>query len=329
MNVRLIDVQPFNVLFYKSCFFNSLFPVLNKFNTQAVLGLMVNDVAIYKVNRLDEMDIVNCEYLPVVEPDDLLLTYGIETTPLFDVDNIVHELITSLDKGTLSVVWIDCFYEPGRTDTWARQHISHTLLINGYDVSSRTFFVLEHPRLDSLHYRQTTIEFSDLEKSFDGYRLNFHKGKEPVVYQFSKTFDPPKRELSSFHTVYAANQRLYVDEVMEGIRALSSFSHVVSELMALSPSSFREELIRILNNIVNSKKAELYKFNALFPDATAGDRHRNLITQILEGWDTARATIVKQLLTRSTDNEKLQSVRSRLIKVSNLERDYYCFLCEL
>ncbi len=175
INDTIIDnVEPFNEIFYKICFNNSFIPVI-RFLGKSELPFLINDIIVYKLEDDEKWNQFGVEYISHNYFEDVLKDEGIEFETKENCDNIVEDTCRAINRGRPVIIWIDCFYDPLRNDTYHKKHMVHTLLIYGYNKEERIFHIVEHKYQHSLSYAKNTISFSDLTNCYEGQLVNVYK----------------------------------------------------------------------------------------------------------------------------------------------------------
>ena len=177
----LEGIEPFNHIFYRSCFFNSLFPVVQAFQKN-IYSFLVNDLIIFEQDS-EEKQMIEDEfninapngirYLPVKPVPQIIFELGMVMKTKSINNELIDDIFRAIDQRRMVIVWVDCYYESIRHDTFQKRHFQHTLLIYGYNKEKRLFDILEHKEADTLSYYKTTISFEDLSASYYGYIEHF------------------------------------------------------------------------------------------------------------------------------------------------------------
>ena len=100
---------------------------------------------------------------------ELLLEEGIAVKTQDLSEDIVKDLTSSISNGNPAVIWIDCYYEPIRTDMYLKEHWAHMLLVYGFNEQEQTFDILEQKNREALLYERRTISYVDIVSSYNGY----------------------------------------------------------------------------------------------------------------------------------------------------------------
>lgn len=142
------NIEPFCDIFYIDCFYNSLFPILKKYGVdkKVILGSYV------PVLRKDDGLGAKLEWKCAGDRREILGRYGVVEMSYEEEQDICETVKAHLDMDELVIVYIDCFYEKGRYDTFMKEHWPHTILVYGYDEIEEEFSILEHTDKEKLDY---------------------------------------------------------------------------------------------------------------------------------------------------------------------------------
>lgn len=173
--VIINNVEPYNNLFYRSCFYNSFFPVMNLYKRN-ILDFIGNDISYYVINEYKMDDGIwedfNVEYFAAQPFEKILANTGIHMNTKDVSDDLIEDICHSISQNYPVILWVDPFYESIRYDTYLKKHMSHTWLIYGYDKWNQTINIIEHRYSGSLSYEKKNISFSDAVNCYDGYIIN-------------------------------------------------------------------------------------------------------------------------------------------------------------
>ena len=159
----ILEVTPFNDVFYKGCFYNSLFTLFLYYNID-IYKYLINDVIYY--NYQQETGLISSEYL---ETKSLYDSFKEDRVQFFTekcCKDIFEKVITAIDNGRPSIVVYDPYYNSVRQDVYKKMHLSHSILINGYDRVRQLVYAIEHQQWENLAYEQLKIPFKDMHESY-------------------------------------------------------------------------------------------------------------------------------------------------------------------
>ncbi|WP_068773785.1 SDR family NAD(P)-dependent oxidoreductase [Paenibacillus sp. FJAT-26967] len=342
----LDNIQPFNDLFYKDCFHNSLFPVLLFFEknytvfsandlfryTQdgmtnhfektiadllAELGIGVSTATHHSPNKNDEV---------ITEQDRILLAdfsrnIGMEATmPAEDSKQLIPRIKNAVSQGNPVIVWVDCYYEPIRQDTFHQDHWMHSLLVYGFDDDKKIFNIIEHSYRGNLTYRPQTIGYEDLQRSYEGFLVNYlpHTNM-PSYYEFLNNTDKSGQKEPDYREVFKRNVRDHEELLFESLKQLKEITDRI--LLAVSDEKrLKEEAdgcMEILNSIIACKQIEVFNIKELFGDEEPLTQE---LENILDHWNYVRHLIVRYAF---TSVYKMKDITERLNSIHPAEKRYY------
>lgn len=352
----LNNIKPFNEVFYKTCFHNSLLPVLGHFNV-SLAPILANDIFVYDFfNKdketyedqmmniyektiqalLNDLGIVinvkkhvcsrDRDFLPP-DADIYVLKQTSECIgikPQEDENNItdlLSDVKKALTKRRPVIIWVDCFYLSGRKDTYKKEHWMHTLLLYGFDEAREIFFAVEHSFKGNLTYKEQEISFKDVMDSYEGYLANYMCCAEmPTFYEF---FSIPQSQISpNYKDIYRINLQKCKDKIVSGFENLKLGVDKISEIVA-SEQNLKENidyLIDVLNGIISAKQVEKYIVSILFDDVPEFDEAAK---KVLDTWTYIRQIIVKYKYSSVYNSAKIMSLIQRMNEIYPTERRYY------
>ncbi|MFZ5351466.1 MAG: hypothetical protein ACOZCL_01945 [Bacillota bacterium] len=293
------ELIPFNDIFYRNCYANSLFPIM-KYYGKDILSILVNDVLLYEFENGDiKIEKFSVNYFPVKSINDVITEEGLSTSTIYRSDSIIKEIIASISINRPVILWVDCFYESNRLDAFMKNHWPHTLLIHGFDNDNKVFDVIEHKFRDTLSYSKMKISYDDIERSYKGFLDNFQSHFDTPTFHSYYSEDSSLENICEFHdpqlkyrNIYLLNYRENIACVFEGLEKLKEFVSLFE--LAASDKEFildkSECILAILNNIVNAWNVQKHRVEELFADNGVFLEH---INEIIKDWSYVRAIIAK------------------------------------
>ena len=283
-------IEPFNDFIYKNCFYSSAFPVI-LYLKRSILPFLINDSIVYRYDA-DQSDMrLTTVYEPILPIESILQAQGIELLEKERTGDVINDCIHAIAQGRPVVLWVDCFYESIRPDTYCKTHHPHTLLLYGYDRSRQHFAILEHKHVGSPFYEKREISFSDIEHAYEGFLHHFHTDQPMTYYEF--TTAPARVELTEddLASLFQQNSLQHRSLISNGIAALHRFEPEFTSLIEnpATLSTNAEQLIFGLNEIITAKKVEVYKLEHLHIDQAV----TGLLKETVNGWSAIRAMIAK------------------------------------
>lgn len=315
--VREIEhIEPFNDVFFESCFYNSFFPVVKHYN-YSIAPYLANEVPTYSYenNKL----VVN--YISAENRITVMNRNGIKIKNNdYCDDNFINDIKTAVSSDMPVILWVDCYYEPIRNDTYKKVHWCHSILIYGFDENSNEFMVIEHLIKDNLSYKKRMISFENIKRMAKGYQENFYKEfKKPCLNIFSKN---NYSLISDSRSDYKKNILLNTKSILEGLNSLLVFTAEVNSLIIDKQSFFDnyQKIIESINEIINSKDAEIYKLNTIY--GKNADEIISSITILKDKWGAIRRIIAKCGYSNRYDEDKIKSLKNILDELNNKEHEY-------
>ncbi|WP_052429547.1 non-ribosomal peptide synthetase [Paenibacillus borealis] len=284
--------QPFNDLYYKSCLYNSLFPVLNVFGRN-INTFLCSDMFVYRPGPEQSELYLSADCIESATPEAILEQLGLTVryeSPQGGPE-LKKRLTAGLARQSLFILWVDSFYEPARRDAYRKKHLAHTLLVYGYSEAQDQFIVLEHSHKDALNYRERTLAAEDLLNSYQGYRQHFMPAAQKyTLMEFPRAQQPYTYELQSDVNKLNCLYRTQEDDLTQSLLALSAFKdHYTSQHMNLT-ANYAIRLIAGLNTIIDFKRAEKYRLERLFTDRQAAAA---MLGEIAGAWLDIRSDLIR------------------------------------
>lgn len=327
-NIKIIDnVLPFNEIFYKNCFYNSLFPVIRHYNKN-VLPIFINDVIVYDNLNINSTLQFGIKYLSNKSKEEVLDELGIIIEQFNYRINLINDIRKAIQGSKPVIIWVDCFYESFRNDSYKKNHWMHTLLINGYNDGERTANIVEHKHRDNLSYENRTISYEDIENSYEGYYANF-KSRSNLSSYFEFSLKEPKQTIYTDNAglrickkTFFSNVKKKEIDIVYGLEKLSGFSKEFEEIV-LSEQILKNKvdiLINSFNMIINAKQTEMYKISRLL-----GEQHQitKLQQEIVQYWIFIRSIVAKYKFSKIYKQENFVSLFDKLKKILELEHLYH------
>lgn len=325
---KIIDgIEPFNDIFYKSCFFNSFFPVLLLYNKD-IEKILVNDTILY-TSEIGYEDLgIDVEYIQHIPFEDIINDEGFELRTGKNSDDIIKDIIESITNDRPVIIWVDCYYESIRKDMYNKEHLAHTLLVYGYDKNEEVFHIIEHKHRDHNSYQKKVIGYDDIVNSHKGFMKMFNSELEKVTFyefyhpQDSIKFKDEKKTQKSYIQSFMDNTINNRDLIMKGLESLKHFIDRFSHMTESEEISIRgaEKLLTDLNNVINAKKVEEYKVKRLFGIES---EFAVLQGEIISNWNIIRNIVGKYVFSSLYLADDFKYCSEKLSEIYVLENNYY------
>ncbi|WP_010250906.1 AMP-binding protein [Acetivibrio cellulolyticus] len=323
---RIINnVEPFNDVFYRSCYLNSLIPIVRHFNKD-LMPLLVNDIIGYQYKNGDMQNII--QYMPVEPVEKILDNIGIKSLSSSDDSNLCDRINTAISNGRPVVLWIDCFYSPVRVDAYNKSHFEHCILIYGYDNTKRVYSVIEHRHRDNLSYEKKLIPYQDIINCCKGYVNDFYGKKVdmPVYSEYYSVCTTPGRienpdELKTYKHIFNANMINRKDGIFKGIYSMKDYCKDFENITGSEEmlEKHAESIFSGINNVINIKQVERYRLDKLYGETFEGI---GMLDEILADWSEVRKMTAKYVYSSVYKKESFSYAVEKLKEIYEKEHQY-------
>jgi len=232
---------------------------------------MTNDTIHYKEAE-DSSLLPNIEYESSHSLKTVLYNIGIEMDELIeDEKNLTRAIHEKIEAGYLIIVWVDCYYLSIRADTYHKFHNPHTILIYGIDTEKQLYYAIEHREIESLKYERKLIPFSDI---IDGYK-SFNETYKTEFFNVKPFHFYKLNEESSYHQNINEIALDYHNKLLKNIQTSENKAAIIQSHLGTINTYLKnqrvldeklDDIFTSMNDIINAKKAELYKSEYLFPN---------------------------------------------------------------
>lgn len=315
----LDNIEPVNELFFNTCFYNSLFPILRYFKRD-IMGILINDIPYYCINK---EGIIECKSHQIKSMENLISDINLKFDRCFIAEDPVSEIQTAIRQQRPLIIWIDCYYESVRSDMYRRMHWPHTLMVYGFDNEEKSVHILEHKSMDSPIYFKETMGYSDLHNSYQGYLTNFHQKNTATICSFYESgLNEYKIDAGNYRDIYLENINLCENSIRKGVEAIelyiSRFHDIVCREDNLGP--LVENLLKGVNQIINNKKVQMYILGRIFVEQESAVF---ALREILEQWNFIRFHLAKFAFTKIYKDKIMLEVSERFSRLYFLESEYH------
>lgn len=312
---QIDNIEPFNEIFYRNCFFNSFFPILRHYG-KSINPILSNDIATMLFNNNE----LKVEYQSARPLEGVFDSIGISRECSEYSDELNKLIIDGIDQSRPSIVWVDCFYEPIRKDLYMKEHWAHTILIYGYDERKCEFLVIEHSVRENLSYEKKRIAYSDLLKMCRGYDENFRNAvKEPCLTVYDTRTVTDYSDYADNYVITCKKFSKYtLDSINNFRKFITSFNEKIQNENSFKNAS--EVLLNSINQVINDVRAERYTVNAIFgKNALSLEK---MSKEIAEALTKARRILAKCIYKDEYDLTKLKDAAEILKSVYPMLRYY-------
>ncbi|WP_438431724.1 amino acid adenylation domain-containing protein [Gorillibacterium sp. sgz500922] len=317
---RVDELVPYNDLFYRKCFYNSLFSMLAYYG-QTILPIFASDIVAY---TFDEKRLIfDVKSVNEKTIERVLADMGIVLEAKPSGEPIIDKLRASIRHNRPVVIWVDCFYEPLLSDTFHKQHIPHTWLVIGYDDAQEQFLIVEKDHLESLTYEKRWISYQDAVRCHDGYKellKTLPAYDMAPYYELYATADKPQPH-EDYAKLYIENMRAYREVVLGGMKVLTFAVDVMKTILLDEKLTrlYAAGVMNILTHIINSKIVEKHKAQRLLASYPEVEQW---IEACIERWGKIRRPVAKYLFTDTYKALSMQKLTAELDEVCSVEAVY-------
>ncbi|UUD43334.1 C39 family peptidase [Bacillus pumilus] len=311
MTIKQISgIHPYNDLFYRSCFFNCFFPIV-KLHDQEVAPYLLNDQFAY---GLTEEGFLQIDWMSTHDPEKIMNLQGIQVEKITRCANLIEKVKQDVSLNRPVIVWVDPYVQRGRKE-YLTKHSRHSILITGFHENQQIFHVLENRHLDNLSYEHQVLPYTDVQKGYDTFHDYFQPNDQFHSYA-AFHFDSKKvsTELFAQKTAYfLRNMHGQLDAIEKGITALETFYEQFSQLNDI------EKLVASFNQVINTKKVELYRLSLIKEDLPELMRW---MERILAEWEKARHQAAKLLFSGDMSSRYQASIKASLEQIIHDEKNW-------
>lgn len=318
-DVTIGEVEPFSDFFYKSCLFNSLFPIVRHFN-RSITPILANDVIAYKLERMNATERLSSEYISHTDILEVIRDMGLSGRAEAKNHDIVNAIREAIATRRAVIVWIDCFFVSDRKDTYKKIHHAHTLFIYGYNDKRKLFSVIDHRSIESPLYGKFHIPYAELSEAYGGYLSHLKKDDAiPSYYEIFETgfFDEPSHRIRCIEN-YKSNMLKNEGKINQSLDLLRIFSESFTGLTPETEMLGRilEDFIAGFNTIISAKQIEKNKLESLFGKEF---EPASSLEKIHACWITVRGRTAKLVYSASFSKEKLLDIGGLLKELHHME----------
>lgn len=314
------DIQPFNEVFYIDCYYQALIPVIDYFGGN-YHALFANRSSLYQTSNRDSVNF-QVDYITEMEDDAFLDSLGIEKKEVVESNDIINELIASLNKGSLAIVNIDCYYVARKKSLFNQSHWSHSILVHGYDQENREFYIVDNQEIQSMSYGKNIISFAELLKAYKGYNEFYNSnGMQKSVFFFNKLDREANyadhENVKTFTINNMKNMRkkfINSSKVLDKI--VSGFGNIVHDENQLFERI--NQLNFVFGDLLTAKRIDLYKSQKILADPQL----ERILSSIVEHYEYICNVMRKLEITKRFNEKSSINLHYKLKQIVNLELEY-------
>ncbi|GGG02026.1 beta-ketoacyl synthase N-terminal-like domain-containing protein [Paenibacillus aceti] len=322
--VVLPNIEPFNDLYYRNCFYNSFFPVVKHFGG-SILPYLINDLLLYQQADPEGTQAYELCY-EEIEPQETLfaqMNLSVQPRPAYGDIDIKQMIIHNLSQGNPVIVWVDCYEIPFRSDAYQKQHVDHTLLVYGFDRGTEMFHIIEHDRRENLSYKPCLIAFEDLVRACRGYETQGQQQEQGGAYyiiQHQPGAPYREPELDELRQRFESHLTQHRHRLQESLAILQQFAAWFIEVSSTEASLKQhiDSIIETLNQVLNAKQVEAYRLTALYGEGAILAAHHECV----EHWETIRKGLVRFFYVPVYQTERIEAIQAKWEQLLTAEQQF-------
>lgn len=262
MKKEIPNFEPFNDFWYQNCFTKSLLTVLKNYKVDIYKYILCSFYC-YSMPRTDEPFLFNMQEIRTKNDDELLKDFGVEWHAIETGESIQNKIMEDINNGSPVIVFIDCFYEKMRRDTYGKKHFAHTIPIYGYDLERCVFQIIEHDYLESEIYKKREIPFEELEECHRGYKENIENG---YTYYWFNQLESAQEYTQYQEKLYLEGFITHIETYQESLKCLPHLKYFLQDYSSNGKilSFYNQPFIRSLSEISGTKNVIAYAYEKAF-----------------------------------------------------------------
>lgn len=315
---KVLDVKEFNDIWYRSCFYNAIIPVV-EYCIHRIDSYIISDFGFtYNLDPDKENGTLTMKTLDSLDRISYIKKLGIQCETQERCVDFVPRIKNAISNDKLVIVLVDCYYETFRVDTYHKNHWEHALLVNGFDKNN--FHIVESEFIDSVKYMQRTIEHAVLEECYNGFLDNIYDGGYGrTFFEFSidKSLDADslnkiqeqliREHLEKFVSEFASTKQT--------LDCVSQYAEMISDKETEDYFEFINKSITNMNKIISSLKVNKYIIQKYFVE---DDELKEVFSDIIRIFSSTRGILAKIYYTKKNRETYTNRIRDNLDKIRGL-----------
>lgn len=311
---RIKSIEPFNIIYFKDCFFTLLFSVIKHYEKN-INHIIANESIFYDID--EDNSIIKVIYEPIRDYKKVLMDIGIYVTIKKRQNDIVEEIISSISENKPVIVLVDCFYEPMIMDAYKKKHLLHSALVYGYDNQTQSFNIIEFEYSDSTNYKKNIISYKDMSMAHNSKIIDeYSKKSDNIVFEFS-LYDN-RNEYRDAYDVLIDNIKSNKTRIFEGMNYYHSFLYEF-ESNTEKIKAYPKKCLDLFVNIYNSKKIEYYRLSKIF------NKFDTLVSKqydIMQKWSNILTQYGIYYYNTNLNEQNIKKIKENLRLAYNMEQEF-------
>jgi hypothetical protein len=312
---KLKNIRPFNDFMFKSCYYHQLLTAYRYYGIKDELILM-NSLSLYDFND-NEFKIKEYEMLSNSELEKLSGLHHVQKKKSKD---IITEIIKAIDRGMPIIIAVDCYYLSYREDTYKKRHVSHFILVYGYDREKKEFIINEHAYLNSITYRETIISFKDLKAAYLSFIKRLADKGSISIIKIIREKKVEEIQDINYRELYI-NKRVEIEESYKNlIRAMEYLNNTLTN---------EEKLPKVIQKIIDSlifmrDKKRSQKFQLIMVNASKDIIQT--VERVIDNYNFAFGALSRLTFIKKYSSGTIDKMIERNKETLNLEKEIHDYL---
>ena len=315
---KVLSVEPFNELYYRSCYYNPLLSGLAYYRGH-VNGFLARDIFIYSFDYKREGLKLSFENKNQASAAELLRQDGVclleITESVNDFDYFKRVISDCICDNKLIFIHIDRYNWSNlryNSKYYKQQHFPHFFLVYGFDDDLQTYSVVdssvEECIANNISYEELFLCYMDYE-NMDSGKATMHK------------LDPIKEYPQfDYKTLFIDNVLKNKREIYMGLDALHEAVEYFSPISQLFMPNDVKSVARDARDIYWTKVTQMYQNKSFLGNNPVISE---LLQKLCGNMPLISGILVKYLITSSISNKSQNFLESTFLEFESLERKYY------
>jgi len=310
--IKILDnVKPYNKFFLISCFNQEQAAVYEHYGVDD-RWYIANNFLVHKYNR--RLHTCSCSLKNLLSEKSIEKLTGIKTISAVSSNDIIKDVIDFIDAGCPVIVFLDSFEMPQKDDAYQKLHISHAVLIYGYDTEKGIFYDIDFKYNNNYTYENKTIPFADVENAYESFERYLRHNKETKsIYAFKKVGEAARFDPSVFQKRY--KQFLPIAKASyEEAKAYLEYAHD----LCLNEKRLKKNAEKFKDNLIKLKWDKLgqrHQFEYVFSDRALTDT----ADRIHDNYNFISSVVFKYCFTKKYSRESMEQCAVRIEEIICLE----------
>ena len=314
----LKGIKPFNEYGFRSCYYHQLIAAYARYGIDERIWLM-NYLPLYKFDA--EKTMLSIEEIEMFSESEMEEYTGIRLIKKRTSQNLIAELIQSINRGVPVIVTGDCFYLDYREDTFKKHHIIHFILVYGYDKISKKFIVSEHSFGNSWFYVEREADFRIIKRFFENYIKRLSQKSGIALVKINKISEERRIPGPALYQNILMKEKTRISESYHAIEKFCKF------LIAISADEERlkphlQPLLDCIGIVRWKLVARKRQFEYIFQD----EKLNGFADRIIENIIFINSIIAKVKFATAYNEKSMEKLRNRARECMECEKAICDFL---